>query len=101
MRPRCCFRYFTFFGITILVILALAIGDWRLAIDLRLTIQSALAHRPSPIPRPPPAHGAPRRPVVLLAPDARDEALALVEPHLHADLAVGGARLGKAVVDVR
>ena len=40
-------------------------------------------------------------PVFLVAAHARHEALALVEPHLHADLPVGRARLGEAVVDVR
>ena len=39
--------------------------------------------------------------VFLFAADARPQPLALVEPHLHADLAVGGAGFREAVVDVR
>src|SRR5688572_19705843 len=39
--------------------------------------------------------------VIFLASDPRREPLALVEPHLHADGAVGGEGLREAVVDVR
>src|SRR5678809_1367179 len=68
IRPRCCFRYLTFFGINM-----------------------ALC---------PPARRAARRAVIFFAADPRGQALALVEPHLDADAAVGGERLREAVVDV-
>src|SRR3954452_4405206 len=42
----------------------------------------------------------PRGAIILFAPDPRDETLALVEPYLDANLAVGGARFGETVVDV-
>src|SRR5262245_45055054 len=73
MRPRCCLRYLTFFGINM----------------IRYLLR--------------PTRGAPRRPITvfLVATDARHEALTLVEPHLHADLPVGRVRLREPVVDVR
>src|SRR5690349_11034733 len=37
----------------------------------------------------------------LFTSDARGEPLALVEPHLHADLSVGGVGFREAVVNVR
>src|SRR3954453_3425050 len=39
-------------------------------------------------------------PVIFFAADPRRQALALVEPHLHADGPVGGERLREAVIDV-
>src|SRR6188508_77507 len=49
------------------------------------------------------AGAAPRRPVAVLflAADTRHQPLTLVEPHLHADLAVGRAGFREPVVDVR
>src|SRR5436190_23872459 len=89
MRPRCCLRYLTFFGI-----------------NMRTVPRSfqlpASGYLPPPSWSSAPARGrAPaRRPVILFTADPRRQALALVEPHLHPDLPVGRARLGKAVVDV-
>src|SRR5688572_17709449 len=72
MRPRCCLRYLTFFGINMIRYLL----------------------RPS---RRPPRRAVP---VLFVAAHARHEALTLVEPHLHANLSVGRVRFGKPVVDV-
>src|SRR4029453_4095597 len=43
---------------------------------------------------------APRSPVILFAANPRGAALPFVQPHLHADRAVGGERPREAVVDV-
>src|SRR4029453_13202829 len=48
----------------------------------------------------PPTCRASRRAIVFFASNARNEAFAFIEPHLDADLAVGGTRFGKPVVDV-
>ena len=47
-----------------------------------------------------PGFFTPRLPVLFLAPRARCQPLALVEPHLHANRAIGRKRFGKPVVDV-
>src|SRR5260221_12341785 len=97
IRPRCCFRYLTFFGINIKAILAIwKFGDvkiWKCGSHFKIpTFQHS---QTSPGSRRPA-----RGPVVLFPADARGQALALVEPHLHADAAVGRERLREAVVDV-
>src|SRR6185503_19099020 len=87
IRPRCCLRYLTFFGININAFLYLWIDrSINRSMDLSL---SAAAGR------------APRLPILFLAARLWREALALVEPHLHADLSVGRPRFREAVVDVR
>src|SRR5262249_26339339 len=107
MRPRCCFRYLTFFGINITRILKLIVNlviwesgnrvigldDWPIT---RLPNYAITRLSLGPSLRPP------RRPlpVFLFAAALRHQALALVEPHLDADLAVGRVRFGEAVVDV-
>src|SRR5262249_22938599 len=71
MRPRCCLRYLTFFGINIACLSPGARGSPRRAL-----------------------------PIVLLATSQRHEPLALVQPDLDADLTVGRVGLREAVVDV-
>src|SRR4029078_6603373 len=101
IRPRCCFRYLTFFGINI----GLVPGQFPTSqfptpktpnSSLRLVFGSCEVAELSPRP----AGGAARRAIVLFAADARRQPLTLVEPHLDADRAVGGERLREAVVDV-
>src|SRR5688572_4546778 len=81
MRPRCCLRYLTFFGINMMS------NPYR-SREPRLSSVAALRTTRRPIA------------IFLVTADPRHQALALVEPHLHADLAVGRARFGEAVVDV-
>src|SRR4051812_21339256 len=76
MRPRCCLRYLTFFGINMVRYLLPAL------------VRPMVGPTRGPIP------------VLFIAAGPGNQALTLVEPHLHADLAVGRARFGKAVVDV-
>src|SRR5262252_2144142 len=84
MRPRCCLRYFTFFGINIVRY------PW-----------SGRSHLPD-LPDLGARSRPPRRafPVLFLPSALRHETLTLVQPHLDSDLPVGRVRLGKAVVDV-
>src|SRR5262245_20931240 len=95
IRPRCCFRYLTFFGINMVMSLDPIGQSWdrpalshfaARAIPARAAIAIAAIHTTA---------------VFLFASDARCQPLALVEPHLDADLPVSGVRLGEAVVDVR
>src|SRR5215475_9610460 len=81
MRPRCCFRYLTFFGINIAVVLYLVIRP-----DSTLRPGLRPSRRPFPI--------------FLFATALRHQPLSFVEPHLDADLAVRRVRFGEAVVDV-
>src|SRR5438552_2866226 len=92
MRPRCCFRYFTFFGINITTIPAS--GNW--VISSSGNSITRLPNSCAPL-------GSPRSAlsVFFFSAPQRHQALALVEPHLDADLSVGGVRLGEAVIDVR
>src|SRR4051812_3132397 len=99
MRPRCCFRYLTFFGINIVD------SPWRVGRVGRIRLANVPPHTPQwpsrPLRSP---RGRPAWPAVsvfLIAADAWHQALALVEPHLHADLPVRRARLGEPVIDVR
>src|SRR6266567_7245021 len=84
MRPRCCLRYFTFFGINIsssqLSVLSyqLARGSWLAAF-----LERAAGHR-----------------VLCRLTLFRREDFALVDPHLHANHAVGGARFREAILDI-
>src|SRR6185503_15423148 len=99
IRPRCCFRYFTFFGINMTIVpcrYQLPASGFQL--DLPTTGGKPDAGGGKLSPRA--TRGSPRRPVVLFAADPRRQALALVEPHLDADAAVGRERLREAVVDV-
>src|SRR5688572_19000785 len=73
MRPRCCLRYLTFFGINMI--------DSPYLCPPRRSARRAVS-------------------VLFVATDARHEALTLVEPHLHANLPVGRVRFREAVVDV-
>src|SRR5829696_4380713 len=114
MRPRCCFRNLTFFGINMM--------QTSNAVGYRLRApgcRHCLAPGPTPpvacslgLLRPGSLHS--RRPtrtaipvaaavtvaVFLFAPNAWPQPLALVQPDLHADLPVGRVAFGEAVVDV-
>src|SRR6516225_490851 len=86
MRPRCCLRYFTFFGINIMSSQWPVLGsdtgaNWRLATGYRFLLKRSRSCR--------------LRLTLLLAQD-----LALVHPALHADHAVSRARFRETVVDV-
>src|SRR6202163_2358965 len=99
MRPRCCLRYLTFFGINIKISSQFSAVSSQenlpasrsylcnLTSDLcnRLTSKRS---RGAQIPR--------RRCFPLLC----RQNLALINPTLHATHAVGSARLGEAVVDI-
>src|SRR5438552_15177406 len=87
MRPRCCLRYLTFFGINI-------VGN--------LWSGGSGSTRPT-CPFLPSRHRSTWRalPVFLFAAPLGDQAFTFVQPHFDADLAVGGAGLGKPVIDVR
>src|SRR5579883_2899222 len=82
MRPRCCLRYFTFFGI-----------------NIRISSQSSAVSPPLWLPA---RRGSERaaRDRALRFPLLLRENLALVDPHLHPDHAVGGAGFGEAILDV-
>src|SRR5450755_1928165 len=73
MRPRCCLRYFTFFGIN---------------------IKSALSSQPSAL-----SEKLERASLLRFAFLGRQN-FAFVDPALHPDDAIGGAGFGKTVVDV-
>src|SRR4051812_29479662 len=68
-------------------------GNWELLQSLART--STFPNLPARS-----AGGPPRRPVIFFTANPRREALALVEPHLDADRAVGGEGLREAVIDV-
>src|SRR4051812_5085829 len=98
IRPRCCFRYLTFFGINITNSLRCQLPapkSPRQTIDTLGRCEWGLWKL-----SPGSTRRAARRPIIFFAADPRRETLALVEPHLHADGAVGRERLGEAVVDV-
>src|SRR6266545_2618736 len=93
MRPRCCLRYLTFFGINIELDPCRSRfrvpGSqfvFRFASGFGSLRSRRAARRPIPI--------------LFVTSGARHQPLALVEPHLHANLAVGRAGFGEAVVDV-
>src|SRR5262245_41448269 len=108
MRPRCCLRYLTFFGINMM---HSSSGRQRLegregleGITL-LACPALPAHPAYPaLPARLRSPGRPSRtavPVFFVAAHAWHESLSFVEPDLHANLAVGGARLREPVVDIR
>src|SRR5438874_3559184 len=107
MRPRCCLRYFTFFGINIGTTLVLPGPPRRnppYVPSLTRGAGAAEALRPGEADPPLRSPGRPSRspvPVFLVAAQARHEPLALVEPHLHANLAVGRVGFGEAVINIR
>src|SRR5580698_25915 len=76
MRPRCCLRYFTFFGINIEISSQLS----ALGSQLNLFLESANR----------------RLPFALLG----REKFSLVDPALHANHTVGGSRFGETIVNV-
>ena len=103
MRPCCCFRYLTFFGINMMNYPLTSASGFSSQLTVRACRTSS--GLPSSCRRPRAlaslcARATARRPVIFLAADLRHQALALVEPHLDADDAVGRVRLGEAVVDV-
>src|SRR5690348_11884761 len=88
MRPRCCLRYFTFFGINMMKFLEpslLPATDYKLAVGSRQLIANLENGR---------ADRLRLAPLLLIN-------VAAIDPRLHADHAVGGARLGETIVDVR
>src|SRR5262249_30178620 len=98
MRPRCCFRYLTFFGINMMQTLYLAAElaenaepniSLRVLRALRLISRSCL--------RPPWRAFA----VLFFATAQRHQAFTLVQPHLDPDLAVSCIRFRESVVDIR
>src|SRR5262245_20570406 len=97
MRPRCCFRYLTFFGINISEFPYVRRATCHVPHVRRATCDVPRVTWARFLSR---SGWSPRRAVVLFAADPRHEPLALVEPHLDADLAVGRARFGKPVIDV-
>src|SRR5215467_7450918 len=105
MRPRCCFRYLTFFGINITAIpwaggAGQAGGAGRKTYVSRPACPACPAYPALCLLRPglwPPGRAFP---VFLFASALRHEPLTLVQPHLDADLAVRRVGFGEAVVDV-
>src|SRR5687768_15674984 len=97
MRPRCCLRYLTFFGINIAVTLAgSASRDPAYTVAVNQSVWGGFRRRRTRRPLRP-ALRSPWRPipVFLVAADPRHQALALVEPDLDADLPVRRARFGE------
>src|SRR4051812_7419145 len=82
MRPRCCLRYLTFFGINIK------------SLSLNQTLLLALARELPRLERS--GSHCRRRLTLLLAED-----LAFVNPSLHADHAICGPRFAESVIDIR
>src|ERR1035441_296258 len=94
MRPRCCLRYLTFFGINIKSVLSSQLS----VLSRSCVSTSAICPLTSNLlERSRRAHFPCRSSFALL----RRENLALIDPALHADHAIGRARLGEAVVNVR
>src|SRR5437879_13529946 len=100
MRPRCCFRNFTFLGINMTKTLH---DDQRKAREARKERLALRALRPLRSKLLRPRLRSPRRslPVLFLSPTLRHQAFSFIEPHLDADLTVGRVRLREAVIDVR
>src|ERR1700758_2756745 len=95
MRPRCCFRYFTFFGINItnFPVEALLATSFSPRAALTLPARDVASYVSTKLK---PARCRRRlRLALLLLQD-----LALVHPALHADHAVGRASFGKSIVDI-
>src|SRR6476646_11171938 len=107
MRPRCCFRYLTFFGINMM---QNPQPHCRLrATGVRLQTPTGVTPtRPAVRSLRPaacslsPCRRTTRRTlaVLFIAAGARTQPLTLVQPHLHANLAVGGVGFREAVIDV-
>src|SRR5580704_9617292 len=88
MRPRCCLRYLTFFGINIVrfpVETGLAPSQPRQAAALLKILKCSCG-----------AHFARRRCFALF----RWENFAFINPALYANHAIRGARLGESVIDI-
>src|SRR4051794_19316117 len=120
MRPRCCLRYLTFFGINMmsvpyrshcLVLTSQFVFSFAVRFRVRRSgsgsnLNANRAARTRMRERSLRASAAflraPRTAIAILlvTTHARHQALALVEPHLHANLSVGRARFREAVVDV-
>src|ERR1700691_3031124 len=96
MRPRCCLRYLTFFGINIKISSqsSAASSQKNRPVSRFLALQSNLG--PLTLKRSGAAHFACRRRFALL----RRENLAFINPALHADHAVSGTRFCETVVDI-
>src|SRR5215813_8663756 len=102
MRPRCCLRYFTFFGINISQFSVSRLSVTSSALRCSLFTYHTVAGRKANGewgPRSAAALEGPCRCRLRLA-LALPQDLALVHPALHADHAVRGPRFGKAVIDI-
>src|ERR1700710_1762881 len=82
MRPRCCFRYLTLFGINITKPSQHLSGQRLSTLCLRLE------------------HACCRSRLTLLAALALLVDVPTVDPGLHPDNPVGGVRLGKSIIDI-
>src|SRR5262245_19628610 len=101
MRPRCCFLNLTFFGINMM-------RNPQMLIPVEAGLQPRRIGDPEgPPPQASSLSPSCRRgsaaarsafPILLFTANARTQPLALVQPHLHADLAVGGVGFGDPVV---
>src|SRR5580658_8521724 len=94
-RPRCCFLYFTFFGINIALFSLLSILANRRARRLALRYSTGLKTRHYESLR----NGD--RGLVVFPPLALGNVFSLIDPALHANHAVGGLRFRSSVIDVR